>query len=284
MAVVHAAGASLIRHRVDSGRSRERLPAQRAGRVGHPVQKTGPAQRRHRIVACSRSLEGIAASAFLPLHVPGLPGDADLVFDPVVVRLEFVVPEGPVLDGRAGRQPRPSVAPRRLADDLEIPRVETPALGPVVQGGAADRVHHRMAAALYRRVGAGASQRRHLAVALAHREGPVADVVANLVGCEVPFRQPAAGLDPDDVESRVGERQRGHASGGAEPHDHDVGSGQPSRHGASPSFVRGPPLSRNCPSRTPNGGWAPARLLRDESAGRGTPRCARRDSESDPSR
>ena len=58
--------------------------------------------------------------------------------------LELFQPERPILDGRALWYASRAVAARGFADDLEVPWIEPPALRPVVQGRAADRIHHWM--------------------------------------------------------------------------------------------------------------------------------------------
>ena len=49
-------------------------------------------------------------------------------------------------------------------------------------------------------------------------------------GAKSAGRQPRARFEPDDVEPGLRERQRGHAAGGAEADDDDVGPRQLSRH------------------------------------------------------
>ena len=117
-----------------------------------------------------------------------------------------------------------AVAPRRLAHDLEVPRIQPPALRPVVQRRAADGVHHRMDCRRARgRRDALARERRDFVLRLLHRHRPVADVVAELVGREVALGQPGAGLEADHVDAGLRERQHGDAAGGAETDDDDVG-------------------------------------------------------------
>src|SRR4029077_3110772 len=97
-----------------------------------------------RVIPRARPLENVAALVDRAFDIAGLAGNADLMLDFVIVRLELLEPEWPVLDGRAFRQPRRAIAARGLAHDLEVPRIEPPALRPVMQRGAADRIHHRM--------------------------------------------------------------------------------------------------------------------------------------------
>ena len=165
-----------------------------------------PVQRRHRIGARAGALEDVAALVDGAADIAGLAGDADLVLDLVVVGLELLEPERPVLHRRALGDARGAVAARGLAHHLEVPRIEPPALRPVVQRGAADRVHHRMDGKARRigrrRVGA---MGRDLAVGLLRRLRPAAEIVAQLVGREIARRQPGAGLD---ARSRRGPRAR----------------------------------------------------------------------------
>ena len=129
------------------GRPGERMPAERRApptviRSMKPVLRSGG-------IGYARlrgAFEDVAARIDRALDVAGLARHADLVLDLVVVRLELVVAERPVFDRRSLRHARRAVALRGLADDLEVPRIEPPALRPVVQRRAADGVHHRMAA------------------------------------------------------------------------------------------------------------------------------------------
>ena len=276
--VVHAARAPLVGARVDGGGPGEGLPVQRARRVRHALQEAGPAQRGHRVVAGAGALERVAPLVATAGDVAGLPRDADLVLHPVVVRLELGVAEGPVLDRRSLGQARPAVAPRRRRDHLEVPRVEPPALGPVVQGGAADGVHHGVAAALDRGLRLRAPEGRHLVGALLHRERPGPHVVPELVGGEVAAGEASAGLESDHVEPGLGEGKGGDAAGRPEPHDDDVGSRQSSRHGASPRSRRRPPPCRSTRCRRRSGGSARAPRPRAATAAGARPPSARRDS------
>src|SRR6185436_14917138 len=89
-------------------------------------------------------LEDVAARVDLPIQIASLARHANLGFNELVVRFELLETEGPVFDRRSARDPRRAVAAGRLAHDLEIPRIETPALRPVMERCSSDRVHHRM--------------------------------------------------------------------------------------------------------------------------------------------
>src|SRR5580704_6526920 len=122
------------------------MPPEGARGPRHLLDERIPPQRRHRVAALARTLEDVALRIDLPVDVARLARHADLVLDPVVVRLELLETERPVLHRRPLRYPRHAVAPLCLADDLEVPRVQPPALSPVVERGAADAVHHGVAA------------------------------------------------------------------------------------------------------------------------------------------
>src|SRR5205809_6468113 len=104
------------------------MPSERARRRGRLLDVLGPAQRRHRIRALPRTFERIAPRIDLARDVPGLTRHADFVLDRVVVRLELLEPERPVLHRRSLRDARGPVSALRLADDLEVPRIQPPAL------------------------------------------------------------------------------------------------------------------------------------------------------------
>ena len=97
VAVVHAARAIVIGQRVDRRRAGEGVPAKPCGRRRHALGEPGAAQRRHRVGALARSLEDVTARIDLAVDVAGLAGNADLVFHLVVVGLEFLKPERPIL-------------------------------------------------------------------------------------------------------------------------------------------------------------------------------------------
>ena len=158
------------------------------------------------------------------------------MLDLVVVRLELLEPERPVLDRRAGRDAAGAVAARRLAHDLEVPRIQPPALRPVVQRRAADAVHHRMDRGARRLSGdaafgrcAGISRLAFCAACGQPRKLLRSSSGAKSRGVSrVPASRPmtlrpacASGSDRD-------------AAGGAEADDDDVGRVEPSRHGARP--------------------------------------------------
>ena len=205
-------------------------PSDRAG-PGHLVVERRPAQRRHRVLALARRLESVAARIDLPVDVARLPRDADLVLDLLVVRLELVVAERPVLDGRSLRDARRAVAAPRFAHHLEVPRVQAPVLRPVMEARAADAVHHRVSAARRRRRGRRADGRR-FAVGLVHRHRPAADVIPQFVGREVAARQPGSRFEADHLDASLRERQHGDAARHPQADHDDVGVLEPSRHGA----------------------------------------------------
>jgi hypothetical protein len=57
-------------------------------------------QRRQWIVALPRRLERIAAGDLLALEIAGLAGDPELIFGAVVERLEILVAQRPIGEGR----------------------------------------------------------------------------------------------------------------------------------------------------------------------------------------
>src|SRR5439155_27174394 len=99
--VVHTARSILVRAGVDRRGPRKRMPAERARGVPHLLEEPRPPKRRHRVVALAWTFEDIAGAIDLSADVARLARDADLVFHLVVVGLEIVVPERPVLDGRS---------------------------------------------------------------------------------------------------------------------------------------------------------------------------------------
>src|SRR5262249_53079546 len=146
IAVIRAAGASFKRLAGDAGRARKRMPRKRARGRSHLVDESGRTERRHGILARARPFKDVAAVVDFSADVSGLAGDADRPFDLVVIRLEFVIVEGPVFDSRSLRNAGSAIASNRFAANLEVPRVEPPALRPVMNRRSANRVHHGMGA------------------------------------------------------------------------------------------------------------------------------------------
>src|SRR2546426_11608910 len=76
--------------------------------------------------------------------------------------------------------------------------------------------------------------RRNFVIGLLHGLRPAADVVSQLVWCEVGGSEPGSRLETDDFESGPRERQGSHPTHSAEPDDDDIGLRQANRHGAGP--------------------------------------------------
>src|SRR5262249_27863450 len=110
-AVVETGRAVIVVLRIDRGWAGERGPAEPARGHRHALGEFAAGERRHGIVACARSFEDVAALVDRAVDVPGLAGDANLVLDLVVIGLELLEPERPILHGRAfGDAPRRSGA------------------------------------------------------------------------------------------------------------------------------------------------------------------------------
>ena len=97
---------------------------------------------------------------------------------------------------------------------------------------------------------------RHFVIGLLHGLRPPADVVSQLVWCEVGGSEPGSRLETDDFESGPRERKGSHATHSAEPDDDDIGLRQTNRHGASslpalPGWPSRAASSRTSCSRTP---------------------------------
>ncbi len=88
--------------------------------------------------------------------------------------------------------------------------------------------------------------RRDLEVGLLYRLRPATIVVAQLVRGEVLGAQPRSGLEADDVQSRLHERQRRDTAHCAEPDDDDVGLLELSRHDGRPRLIQAPRARADC--------------------------------------
>src|SRR5262252_11082017 len=102
------------------------------GRRGHHLGEAGSPERRHRIVAFPRTLEDIPAPVQSSIDVARFTRDSNFTLHVVVIRLEFLVAERPILDRRAFRNSRSAISPFRLTDDFEVPGIDPPTLSPVM--------------------------------------------------------------------------------------------------------------------------------------------------------
>ena len=144
IAVIRASRPPAIRLRIDRRGRVKRLPAERQRGLVHVIQIIASAQRRHRIFALPRTFVNVARRIQLALNVARLARNAHFVLHDVVVRLQLVVTDGPILERRSFRKQTRAVAFDRFRARLEIPRLQPPALRMIVNRRAADRVHHRM--------------------------------------------------------------------------------------------------------------------------------------------
>src|SRR5437879_13708032 len=120
------------------------MPAERTGGCRHQIDEPGAPQWGHRILSLPPPLEDVSLRVDFAIDVPGLARHTDLVFHFVVKGLELFQTERPIFHGRTHGGATGSIAARRLTNDLEIPRIEPPALSPVMECGSADCIHHGM--------------------------------------------------------------------------------------------------------------------------------------------
>src|SRR5208283_4852607 len=97
-----------------------------------------------------------------------------------------------------------------LANHFEVPRIEAPALRPIVQAGATDGVHHRMDSGS-RRVGGGCARpvRGNLLIGFLHRLWPAAVVVSKFIRREVACSKVRTRFEADYFEARLRQWQNG---------------------------------------------------------------------------
>ena len=130
------------RLREDARRLRERVQAEVLARLGEHLAVRRHVQGGVRVRPAARALERVAARDDLPVQVARLAGGADVVLERVVVRLELVVGDAPVLDGAALGDLLLAVALDHVRAVAEVGRQEAPEL--------ARPVHHRAAESLTR--------------------------------------------------------------------------------------------------------------------------------------
>src|SRR4029453_7859979 len=80
------------------GGTRERIPAFVLGRIREHEARQNGRQRRQRVFAGTRRFEAVAALLDLALDVAGLAGNSRDTLELVIIGLELVVGDAPVLD------------------------------------------------------------------------------------------------------------------------------------------------------------------------------------------
>ncbi len=211
-----------------AGGLRKRLVAELARRLGIERVAEWLLLRRRRIGARARAFERIAAPLDISLEIAGGAGGAAHIFEPVVMRLDVLPGDAPVLDGHVVGQEFLAVALGEMRAQDEIGRQEAPGLGVPVDAGAADAVAEHKGAPV-------AHRQRGLArlVAERHRdlrrpqEQLVLDAVAQLVlrvGDRKRRRRvaPRAALERDDVKARLGKLVGEDRAGPSQADDHGI--------------------------------------------------------------
>ncbi len=177
--MIHTAGTTLIVAGVDCSGTGKRVCPYRFGGIGHHRGEAGAVERWHGIFPRPRALEDIPSLVQLARDVASLSGNADFVFHLVVIGFQLLQSKGPIFHSRTIRDARCAIARHGGAPDLEVPGIQAPALRPIVNGGAADRVHHGMHGRS-RRIGRAltAAMGRHLAIRLLNQLRPATIIVA----------------------------------------------------------------------------------------------------------
>ena len=220
------------------------MQAEIAGRLGEQRLGVALRHRRRRVVTLARAFEKIAAGLLGALDVAGLAGDAGDIFEPVVIRLEIFVADGPILDLMTFGHDAFAVALDHVRANAEIIGKEAPGLAVPVHAGAADPVAGQKAAPF-------ADRKRGLRRVIPHRqrfllrtqEDVMANAIAQLIGrgADVEIGRgvaPRAALDRDDVETGAGELQSENRSGPSETDDDDILAGETAGHQFSPHAGR----------------------------------------------
>ena len=188
----------------------------------HQVREAGAAKRRHWIFAFPRAFEDVPTFVQCSVDIAGLTGNSDLSLDPLIVRFEFFITERPVLDGRSLRNSRGAVPAFGFADDFEVPGIEPPALTPIMDGGAANRIHHGMPFRAWgHRRRCGRAVRRDFIVDFLQLCRP-APHIPQFIGSHIARAHPASRFQGDDLDSCLCQRKRSHATSGSHADDHDV--------------------------------------------------------------
>ncbi len=209
-------------------RPRERMIAEVVRGLAEHHARENLGERRQRIFAGARRLEGIAAGLDRAAQIAGLSGDRRGVLELVVIGLELVIGDAPVLDRHVLGNEALAVALLVERAHLELHVGPPPGVAAPVHAGAADALarQERAEPAHRQRFLRGiVANRQRVALGVHHQFLPhhvaqlVTDVGQRVVGTTGAH---LAALERDDLEARVGELLRQNAAGPAEPDDGDV--------------------------------------------------------------
>src|SRR5437773_2840800 len=115
---VHVAPAHVRRRR------RVRVVAERRRGLLEERARVAGLHRGVRVLVAARSLERVPAGLGLAAQIARLPGDAARALEAVVVGLELVIGDAPILRRAVGRKRARAVASERATPRLEVPRQE----------------------------------------------------------------------------------------------------------------------------------------------------------------
>ncbi len=197
-------------------------------RFGEHHARQDRRQRRQRVFAGARRLERIAALLDLALDVAGLAGDRRGVFEPVVIGLELVVGDAPVLDRHVVGDEFLAVALLVHGADLELHVGPAPGVAAPVRARAAHalaRQERPQPPHRQRFLRDVVADRQRVARGVLHQ--PVTHHVAQLVA-DVGHREilvggiQAAAFECDHLHPGFGQFLRQDTAGPAEPDDDDI--------------------------------------------------------------
>src|SRR5690606_3119667 len=118
----------------------------------HVIQVVAGTQRLHWIFALPWSFKDVAIGIDLAANVPCFAANAHLVLDKVVVGLQVLVADGPVLKCSSIRNVARTVSLSDRTTDTKIPRIQAPALCVIMYRRPPNGIHHRMSGTLYGRL------------------------------------------------------------------------------------------------------------------------------------
>ena len=194
-----------------SGRLRIRLIAELLGGFREQHMAVALLLRRRRVGPRARAFERIAALLDLAVEVSGGARCAAQIFELIVMRLEVVVGDAPILDGHVLRQELFAITLGQMRAQHEVARQKAERLGVPVQATAADAVaeHERAPVAHRQRRLAGIVAKGHRGLRRPQEKfmlETVAPFVLSVGNGEIGRRvAPRTALDGDNVESGVGQ-------------------------------------------------------------------------------
>src|SRR5690606_20589864 len=140
--VIEAPRSLSINFRIDCRWGLKRCPIELLSCFRHHLRERRSTQTRHRISPLSWPLKRIPIWLNYAVYVSCISRNSESILNAIVVGLQILVAQWPVLHSGASRYSVRSIPPGGFTDDLKVPRAQSPALRPIMQRRASHSIHH----------------------------------------------------------------------------------------------------------------------------------------------